>query len=101
MSADTGQVATALKTVLDKASAAAQRSGRNTKVRWNLYMPINQRKCVLPPKILYEPILPLYGHGSPRHVCCCWLPSRVNILCAHTSCMFAAKSGSSQQDQAG
>jgi len=33
MSAESGQVATALKSVLDKASAAAQRSGKNTKVR--------------------------------------------------------------------
>jgi len=33
MSADSGQVATALKSVLDKASAAAQRSGKNTKVK--------------------------------------------------------------------
>ena len=32
MSVDTGQVATALKSVLEKASAAAQKSGRNTKV---------------------------------------------------------------------
>ena len=32
MSVDTGQVSTALKSVLEKASAAAQKSGRNTKV---------------------------------------------------------------------
>lgn len=38
MSVDSGQVATALKTVLDKASAAAQRSGKNTKVRWHLHI---------------------------------------------------------------
>lgn len=32
MSADSGQVASALKSVLEKAAAAAQRSGKNTKV---------------------------------------------------------------------
>ncbi len=32
MSADTGQVATAVKSVLEKAAAAAQRSGKSTKV---------------------------------------------------------------------
>ena len=40
MSVDSGQVSTALKSVLDKAQAAAQRSGKNTKVRHcihNLY----------------------------------------------------------------
>ncbi len=57
MSADSGQVATALKSVLDKASAAAQRSGKNTKVRTvldftGLLVQSRHRKRQIPHRIL-------------------------------------------------
>ena len=109
MSAGSGQVASALKCVLEKAAAAAQRSGKNTKVRhetMKAYIAIEDVRCSnkcqnFPLRVLE---LRRTHHGMPCHNVGFWSSARGGLpckLCKGISCHSpAAQGGSSQQNQA-
>ena len=101
MSADTGQVATALKTVLEKASAAAQRSGKNTKVQWRLYIIFRYNRLCPTPQDLAR-AEPAIAWSWLATACAMFLAAHITAVASMltTHCTIAAKSGSSQQDQA-